>query len=131
MHYVLVLSYILLQISIEQAKPLAQDWWTDVPSSPVYLARNKWENTVSPRLRSQGEVRSFQIGCVKRMADASFRVAGTVDEIQWNSSHEVHITSISLLRRKVVVCNSETRAAIVRVEFSDGANWQVQPSSTD
>jgi hypothetical protein len=114
----------------------SQEWWINVPSSPLEFKLFPNKRFLGLTNRSTGRVVQFRLGCVIQGRDL-IRVVrkATVTKTDLAASgaagQQFYFKDVSSYAEDRKCCAKENaKLAVVEVNFADGSTWKVNDTST-
>jgi hypothetical protein len=105
----------------------SQEWWLNVPSSPLEIRFSPSKRDMELFNRSSGHVTEYRLGCVREVGQ-SLKVLRKLPLVETNlETGKVLINSVTVYTDSVEVCTRDkAKLAVVEVSFRDGSIWRVK-----
>lgn len=122
-----LIGFALCQSSFGQHHAERDDWWLNVPSSPLRFERLPNARFVTLTNVSTGRVVRYQLGCVRRVGER-YVVVDKLQEVPTDlSPREGHPANINGFLDEEKRCNAKrSRVSAVFATFADGATWRAR-----
>jgi hypothetical protein len=123
---VLILVITRLTFAFHQQKSAPpEEWWANVPSSPLFMAGSPSKRDLSLENRSSGMIVSYTLGCVIQ-GGGRWRVLHRMNNISTSlEPGKALLSSVSVYTKHRERCaRKDARVAVVEVHFSDGSVWK-------
>lgn len=113
-----------------------QDWWINIPSSPLEFNLFPNKRFLGLTNRSTGRVVQFTLGCVTQDGDkirAVCKATVTKTDLAASSTagQQLYFKDVSAYAEDRKCCDkASAKLAVVEVNFADGSTWKVDGNSS-
>lgn len=113
-----------------------QDWWFNVPSSPLEFSLFPNKRFLGLTNRSTGRIVQFALGCVTQDGDkirAVCRATVTKTDLAASSTsgQQLYFKDVAAYSEDRKCCDkAKAKLAVVEVNFADGSTWKIDGISS-